>query len=117
MIVLSNVSGLRNRGVEANLRSALEGFARHLPEKPTKVLTQGMMEDLLGTNVTAEGLHIPLAQFLAPDGLKNEIGALLTNRDDIRRRLTEASSAAKRLAEANFSAVREALGVRVRVAA
>jgi hypothetical protein len=75
------------------------------------------MEDLLGPNVAAEGLQIPVEQFVASDGLKDEIGAVTRNREDIRRRLAGASSAAKRLADANFIAMREALRGRVRVAA
>ncbi|MGH6929229.1 MAG: hypothetical protein ACREEV_13010, partial [Dongiaceae bacterium] len=44
-LVLSGVTGLRNRGVEALVRSALEGFARHLPDERTTVLTSDPLYD------------------------------------------------------------------------
>jgi colanic acid/amylovoran biosynthesis protein len=81
------------------------------------VKAQGIMEDLLGPNVTTEGLHISVAQFVASDGLKDELGAVARGQENIRQRLTEASGTATKRAEANFIAVKEVLGERVRAAA
>lgn len=81
------------------------------------VKAQGIMEDLLGPDVTRDGLHIPVAQFVASGGIGEEIGAIANKREDIRQRLIQASGAAKRLADENFIAMRETLHGRIRAAA
>lgn len=60
---------------------------------------------------------MPLARVISFAAEADGIGAVLRNREDIRQRLTEASSTAKRLADANFIAMGEALRERVRAAA
>src|SRR5690242_9837374 len=52
-LVLSGVTGLRNRGVEALVRGALEGFARHFPGEPTTVLSADPPYDQLVLNGNA----------------------------------------------------------------
>src|SRR5215470_9430610 len=49
-LVLSGVTGLRNRGVEALVRGALEGFARHFPGVSTTVLSADPTYDRLVLN-------------------------------------------------------------------
>src|SRR5690242_5711193 len=46
-LVLCGVTGLRNRGIEALVRAALDGFARHLPGESTTVLTTDARYDRL----------------------------------------------------------------------
>src|SRR5262249_25954235 len=77
------------------------------------VKAQGIMEDLLGSKVSDDGLHLPVAA----DGLAREIDAITRNNAGIRQRLAEAAVQAKRLADANFVAMREALHGHVRAAA
>jgi len=81
------------------------------------VKAQGIMEDLLGSKVSDDGLHLPVAAFVASDGLAREIDAITRNNAGIRQRLAEAAVQAKRLADANFVAMREALHGHVRAAA
>jgi colanic acid/amylovoran biosynthesis protein len=81
------------------------------------VKAQGIMEDLLGPNVAAEGLLLSVARFVASNGLQSEVEGVMKNCEDIRRRLVEANRTATRLADANFVLMRDALGGRVRAAA
>jgi polysaccharide pyruvyl transferase WcaK-like protein len=81
------------------------------------VKAQGIMEDLLGPNVDAQGFLIPVTQFVASDGLRDEIGGVLSGYDEIHARLTVAASEAQRLAEANFIAMKNVLHGRVEAAA
>jgi colanic acid/amylovoran biosynthesis protein len=81
------------------------------------VKAQGIMEDLLGAGASNEGLHVPVAQFVASDGLKDEIGRLTQNFEDVRGRLAEASVRAKELADANFVDMRRALNQGFKAAA
>jgi colanic acid/amylovoran biosynthesis protein len=46
-LVLTGVTGLRNRGVEALVRAAIDGFTRHLPGEPATVVTSDPRYDRL----------------------------------------------------------------------
>jgi colanic acid/amylovoran biosynthesis protein len=81
------------------------------------VKARGIMEDLLGRDISTEGLHLSVAQFVDSDGLRKEIGIATADNAAIRRRLERAAIEAKRLAEANFIAVKDALVGRVKTAA